>query len=298
MEVLHMRWAEIAVETPRDSAEAVGAALLDIGSAGYRESGASPMVLGGFLPVTDALESALDRLRERLASLPEAGLPPTTGITLRYVEEADWANEWKKYFTPLEIGKRLLIAPSWEVVDPACDRVVVELDPGMAFGTGGHPTTRLCLAALEDYVTPGCMLADIGTGSGILAIAAARLGATTVLATDIDSLPRKIARENVERNGLGDTIRVLEMDEFDEAARDCDVIVANIIAQTIIEIAASVRPRLKPGGVFLASGIVEERLPEVLDAIEAAGFALIETREDEVWRFVAARNPHPPTPSP
>lgn len=284
-----MRWAEIAVEAPADAAEAIGAALMDIGCAGYNETGGEIRRLAGFLPVTDDIEPALNRLRDRLDRLPEAGLPETAALTLRWVEDADWANEWKRYFVPLEVGRRLLVAPSWESIDPGCERLVIELDPGMAFGTGGHPTTRLCMIALEDLVQPGDVVADIGTGSGILSITAARLGAATVYATDIDSLPRKIAAENIARLALEHTVRILEMDAFDRTAVGCDLVVANIIAQTIIEIAASVRPRVRTGGLFVASGIVEERLPDVLEALAAAGFELIETREDEVWRLTVCR---------
>jgi ribosomal protein L11 methyltransferase len=159
----------------------------------------------------------------------------------------------------------------------------------MAFGTGGHPTTQLCLRALEDHVTPGMTVADIGTGTGILAIAAANLGAATVYATDIDSLPRKIARANVARNGLQAIVQILEMEEFDTQARECDLIVANIVANTIIEIAPSAVPRLKPGGIFIACGIVEEHHDLVRDALHVAGLALQETLREDIWVCLITR---------
>jgi ribosomal protein L11 methyltransferase len=191
----------------------------------------------------------------------------------------------------LEIGKRLVIKPSWETYNADPNRVVVEIDPGQAFGTGGHQTTRLCLGALEQYAEPGMVVADIGTGSGILAIAAAKLGASVVHATDIDRLPREIARENVARNGLEGRVFIHEMDAFDAAAHDCDLVVANIIALTVIELTPSIAERLKPGGLFISSGIVDERLPDVLAALDATGFNVLEVREDEIWRAVAARKP-------
>lgn len=309
-----MRWAEILIEIPTESAEAVAEMLREAGCRGVAESAPAPtadsrqpepdewidsrlstfdsrrVTLIGYLPVSDDLQPTIDRLEERLAQLPDFGLSAPTDFTLKYAEDADWANEWKRHFKPLEIGRRLVIKPSWETYAGDPERVVVELDPGMAFGTGGHPTTRLCLAALEDYVTPGSVVADIGTGSGILALAAARLGASVVHATDIDLLPRKTARENVARSGLQQTVHIHEMEEFDAAARDCDIVVANIIAATIMQLAPSVHARLKPGGVFIASGIVEERLPEVLAVLDACDFRLLETREEEIWRAtIAAR---------
>jgi ribosomal protein L11 methyltransferase len=161
----------------------------------------------------------------------------------------------------------------------------------MAFGTGGHPSTRLCLAALEDAVKPGSIVADIGTGSGILAIAAAHLGAARVHATDIDSLPRRIARENVTRSHLESIVAVHEMDSFDAAARGCDVVVANIVADTVIELTPAIFQRLKPLGLFIASGIVEERLPDVDQALRGAGFALLNTLQEEIWRCAVAQRP-------
>lgn len=284
-----MRWAEIVVETPAESAEAVTALLLEAGCSGVAEAGAEARLLTGYLPLSDDLQPALDTLQSRLQRLPDYGLPAPVGITLRYVDDVDWANAWKKHFQPLEIGRRLVIKPSWAAYDGDSNRVIVELDPGMAFGTGNHPTTRLCLLALEEYVAPGSVVADIGTGSGILALAAARLGAALVHATDIDSLPRRVARENVERSGLQSIVRVHEMEAFDAAVRECDLVVANIIADTIIELAPSVFQRLKPGGVFISSGIVEEKLPEVLAALERSGFHIMEVREEEIWRAVVAR---------
>jgi ribosomal protein L11 methyltransferase len=238
----------------------------------------------GYLPASDTFTAALDDLEDKLARLPGFGLSAPTDITLKYAEEADWANEWKKYFKPVEIGSRLVIKPSWESYDADPSRVVVEIDPGQAFGTGGHPTTRLCLSALERYVRPGMVVADIGTGSGILSIAAARLGASLVHATDIDSLPRTVSRENVARNSLDETVKIHEMDDFDRLARDCDLVVANIIAMTVIELIPSIRERLKPGGLFIASGIVDDRLDDVLATLAANGFELLESLSEEIWR--------------
>jgi ribosomal protein L11 methyltransferase len=160
----------------------------------------------------------------------------------------------------------------------------------MAFGTGGHPTTKLCLLALEEQVKAGMTVADIGTGSGILSLAAVRLGARYVLATDIDPLPRRIARENVTRNGLDVPIRILEPADFDAQARDCDLIVANIVARTIIELAATVVERLKPNGLFIASGIVEDYHDAVLAALTEVGLTVEQTKREDIWICLVARS--------
>ncbi len=288
-----MRWAEIIIDTPPESVEAVTAILMEAQCHGVSEKaapGGHTCTVVGFFPVSDQFTKALDALEDRLMDLPRFGLLAPLDITLKHADEADWSNEWKTYFKPLQIGKRLIIKPSWETCDAGPDRVVVEIDPGQAFGTGGHQTTRLCLGALEEYVRPGMVIADIGTGSGILAISAAKLGASVVHATDIDRLPREIARENVARNGLEGRVIIHEMDAFDSAARDCDLVVANIIALTIVELTPSISDRLKPGGLFISSGIVDERLPDVLSALETSGFEVVETREDEIWRAVVAKS--------
>jgi ribosomal protein L11 methyltransferase len=285
-----MRWAEMTVECPPDSVEAVCYAYIEAGCGGVMMTGDDPVKVQGSLPVTDELMGRMEALRAHLERLPEFGLPGLRdGMTVRYAEDEDWATAWKKYFKPLRIGRRMVIKPSWEYYSPLPDDLILELDPGMAFGTGGHPTTRLCLEALEDYMRPGMQVADIGTGSGILSLGAARLGASHVHATDIDLLPRKIATENVARNGLDSVIEVMDLDAFDARARDCDVIVANIVANTIVEIAPTIPGRLKPGGYFVASGIVDNHHDLVSGALRSVGLMPVETRREDIWICLVTR---------
>jgi len=285
-----MRWAEMTVECPPESVEAVCYAYIEAGCGGVMMTGTDIVKVQGSLPVTDELTGRINALRAHLDRLPEFGLPALIdGMTIRYAEDEDWANAWKQYFKPLRIGRRLVIKPSWEYYSPLPDDLILELDPGMAFGTGGHPTTKLCLEALEDHMRPGMQAADIGTGSGILSLGAARLGAARVLATDIDLLPRKIARENVARNGLDNVISVLEMDDFDRQAKECDLIVANIVANTIIELAPTLPGRLKPGGYFLASGIVDNHHDLVSGALRSVGLMPVETRREDIWVCLVTR---------
>lgn len=286
-----MRWAEITVLCAPEATEAVSYAFTEVGCGGVMMRGDDPVTVQASLPVLDDLSGKLEALRTHFARLPEFGLPPLIeGLTIRYAEEEDWANAWKQYFKPTRVGQRLVIKPGWEEYAPLGDDVVLELDPGMAFGTGGHPTTQLCLMALEERVTPGMTVADIGTGSGILSLAAARLGAIRVLATDIDPLPRRIAAENVTRNDLDAQIRILELDDFEAQAWECDLIVANIVARTIIELTPNVVERLKPNGIFIASGIVEDYHEAVLTAFQEAGLIVEETKREDIWVCLVARS--------
>ncbi len=288
-----MRWAEITAACSPESVDAVSYAFLEAGCGGVTIQGERPVKVCGSLPVTDELSGKLDALKTHLDRLPEFGLAGLLdGLTLRYAEEEDWANAWKQYFKPMKLGNRIVIKPSWEEYTPTADEIVLELDPGMAFGTGGHPTTQLCLLALEDRIKPGMKVADIGTGSGILSLAAARLGAADVIATDIDLIPRKVARENVSRNSLENTVHILEMDDFDISANERDLVVANIVANTIIELASTIAPRIVPNGIFIASGIVEEHHDLVRDTLRAVGLEHLETKREDIWVcLISRKNP-------
>lgn len=210
-------------------------------------------------------------------------------MTLEDVQDADWENNWKQYYKPMEIGKRLLIIPQWEEADPR-DRVPLYLDPGLTFGTGAHATTRLCLTALEDLVRGGERVLDLGCGSGILSVAALRLGAESALAVDIDDKCRTAARENAGLNGIGpDRLEILVGNLLtDETVAErigggWDIVLANIVADVIITLAPRVRGMLSPGGTFLCSGVIEGRSAEVEAALAANGLSLRDRREDNGW---------------
>ena len=210
-------------------------------------------------------------------------------MTLEDVEDADWENNWKQYYKPMEIGERLLVIPQWEEADPG-DRVPLYLDPGLTFGTGAHATTRLCLTALETLVRGGERVLDLGCGSGILSVAALRLGAGSALAVDIDDKCRTAARENAGLNGIGpDRLDILVGNLLtDRAAAEkigggYDLVLANIVADVIIALAPRVRGLLSPGGTFLCSGIIEGRADEAAAALNAAGLEIRTRREDNGW---------------
>lgn len=216
-------------------------------------------------------------------------------VVARLVDDEDWANNWKLYYKPLNIGKRLFIKPTWENAKPEAGRVQLELDPGMAFGTGAHQTTRMCLEALDERVKGGETLLDLGCGSGILSIAGILLGAKSVLAIDIDPVAEKTAYENAALNGIHkDRMIVLTGDVLGADAslienKEYDIVTANIVATVIIALVPGVvKAHLKKGGTFITSGIILERLDEVKHALLSAGFTLLDEKKDGEWAALVA----------
>ena len=210
-------------------------------------------------------------------------------LTMENVEDADWENNWKQFYKPMEIGSRLLVVPEWEeAADPT--RVKLVLNPGLTFGTGSHATTRLCLTALEKHITGGQTVLDLGCGSGILSIAALLLGADRAVACDIDEKCMDVAYENAALNGVGRdryTVRwgdvVTDQALRQELGGPYDVVVANIVADVIKALASTVRPLVKEGGIFLCSGIIDDRAEEVAQCLRDNGWTIAETRSSEGW---------------
>ncbi len=233
-----------------------------------------------YIDPAESPAEAVAFLSERLSA---EGITHT--VQSNEVREEDWANNWKKYFKPLVVGEQLLICPTWEQPGALGDgRKVLKIDPGMAFGTGGHDTTRLVLSVLEKTVTKGCDLLDVGCGSGILSIAALLLGANRALGVDIDPLAVRTAIENGEENDMtSPRYTIVEGDLVDKVDGQFDVIVANIVADAIIMLSPAVRPFLKDGGTYVVSGIIDSREQDVLPALDAAGFAVTERFESNGW---------------
>ena len=234
--------------------------------------------------------STLAQVRVALAEFKERH--PECGsllMTLDNLEESDWENKWKQFYKPMEIGDRLIVIPEWENADIG-DRVPLILNPGLTFGTGSHATTRLCLKALEQRVHGGERVLDLGCGSGILSIAALKLGAAHAFACDIDDKCQDVAYENAALNGIGkDVYTVRTGDILTDSALQAeigggyDVVLANIVADVIIALAPAVRPLLKPDGVFICSGIIDDRAVEVADKLRQAGLAILESNQSEGW---------------
>ena len=224
----------------------------------------------------------LPLFKERLEA---SGIPYE--LATNGVEQEDWQNAWKKYYHAMDIGKRLAIVPGWEQYDT--DRTAITMDPGMAFGTGTHETTALCLEVLDERVRGGERVLDIGTGSGILAIAALKLGAATAEGVDIDPMCVRTAGENAARNGVEDRLTVLVGDLSDKASGVYDLITANIVAAAILSLAPHVPALLAPGAVFIASGIIDTRKEEVLAGLRAAGLEPFDVREKRGWVCIVCR---------
>ena len=216
------------------------------------------------------------------ARMEAAGLDYTA--EMEKVEQEDWQNGWRKYYHPMEIGRRLAVVPSWQEYET--DRVKLVLDPGLAFGTGGHETTSLCLEALDQLVKGGERVLDIGTGSGILAIAALKLGAAEAEGVDIDPVAVRTAGENAALNGVADRLTVLAGDLSDKASGKYQIITANIVANAILSLAPAVPGLMAEGGVFIASGIIDTRKDEVLAGLRAAGLTVRQVSEKRGWECI------------
>jgi ribosomal protein L11 methyltransferase len=283
-------WAEVRVVTSSDAAEAVAAILWGLGVAGVVETRGAldTVVLRCYLPAARARPSSLRRLRQRVRGLRRHGLQPgRSAVTARSVPAVRWARAARRAVRPFHLG-RLTVAPTWARVAARPGRIVLRIDPGMAFGSGAHPSTRLCLRALLHCLPAYRCRAviDVGTGSGILAIAAARLGASRVWARDVDPVAVSVARENVRANDVVRTIRLVRGRGLGPTPLRAGMIVANLIAETVAALLPAVRSRLEAGGMFVGSGIVADRLPEVLAAAGANGLSVLEVLTSAEWRAV------------
>ena len=239
-----------------------------------------------FIPCEKSPTDAIAFLRERFAS---------SGIDAKFeligVNEDDWANTWKAYYKPIRIGKHMVIVPAWERFEPEEGDIIVRMDPGMAFGTGTHETTRLVIELLEKYVKNGDRMLDVGTGSGILAICASKLGASECAAYDIDPVAVRVARDNIAESGLGnitcDVSDLLKQVSLDGG--QYDIVTANIVADIIIRLAPDIGAYMKDGALLIASGIISERKEEVLEVLLANKLDVVEILEDNGWCAIVLR---------
>lgn len=239
-----------------------------------------------FIPEIKSPAESLLFIRGRLAELQIDAEVTQTGV-----KEEDWADSWKQYYKPIKTGDRLVIVPVWETYDPTPDEITVLMDPGMAFGTGTHETTRLCAALLEQYVTPGCTMLDVGCGSGILAICAAKLGASQCFACDIDPQAVKVAEENTKLNDTPNVKCAVSdlLKQTEKVEGGYQVAAANIVADVIIRLAPDIGTYLADDGVLIVSGIIIERAEETVAALNEAGFRVIDDRRENGWYAAAVK---------
>ncbi|XID95394.1 50S ribosomal protein L11 methyltransferase [Paenibacillaceae bacterium WGS1546] len=330
-----MRWHELTVLAAESSQEMVTHYLTELGAGGVSvEEGWSadkprdtkfgevydgPLndirpgyaLIKAYFPEETPMEPIADRLNALLEELPEFGYDAGEfAIRVGSVHEDDWANAWKQFFKPVAVTERLVIKPTWEPYEAKAGEKIIELDPGMAFGTGTHPTTTLCLQALERAIGGGERIIDVGTGSGVLAIGALKMGAGKALALDLDPVAVKCAKENVELNGYGADIEVRLSDllgvlrergnadgssdgeprPVDAVKPPVDVVVANILAEVILLFIDDVMDVLKPGGLYIASGIFKNKEQAVEAGLLSSGFEIVDVLRREDWvAFVAGK---------
>lgn len=302
-----MQWIEVNVQVTHEAVEVVSDILIAAGTSGVaiedpqlinnlRNSGTWELcdipeqenteivTVSAYYADDEKLQDRLKQIESELAAVEERiGSFRFGNIRFRSLSEKDWANEWKQYFHVTHVGESLVIKPSWEEYTPKEGEHVIKIDPGMAFGTGTHHTTNMCMARLEKVLTPNAEVFDVGTGSGILAIAAALLGAKSVKAVDIDAVAVRVARENIADNGLEDKIEVKEGDLLRGTEGQADVIIANIIADIIIMLLKDIPGKLKDDGIFLASGIISDRRADVEAAAAEVGMKVDHVDEKGGW---------------
>ena len=297
-------WLELSVAADLEAVEAVSEILTRYAPGGTsvepafelvdeglaaRLDGARPATVRAYLPAADAgaAHRAVEGAREALGHLQAFGLRPIGDLSVTVVHESDWAHAWKRHFPVLRVGRRIVIRPTWRRHRRAPDDVVVALDPGMAFGTGLHPTTRLCLAGLEHWADDGRLTRearalDVGVGSGILAITAVRLGLGSVLGVDTDPIAIAATRQNAARNGVARRVTARQ-GSLPSGEPPFDLVLANLIASVLIALAERLHAELRPGGRLLASGIFVDREPDVRRAFEAAGFTVVRDEQEGEW---------------
>jgi ribosomal protein L11 methyltransferase len=321
-----LRWHELTVLATESSQEMVTHYLTELGAGGVSVEEAwsedkprdtsfgqlydTPLnnirpgyaVFKAYFSEDTAMDPIASELKLLLQGLPEFGYDAGEfTIALGDVHQDDWADAWKQYFKPIAITERLTIKPTWEEYEPREGELIIELDPGMAFGTGTHPTTALCLKALDSAISGGESVIDVGTGSGVLAIGAIKLGASQVLALDLDPVAVKSAEENIAQNHLqsdvevklSDLLGILREERDDRAGGvkpPVDIVVANILAEIILLFLADVMEVLKPGGIYITSGIYKNKEQAVEAGLLAAGFEIMDVLRQEEWiAFVAGK---------
>lgn len=315
-----MNWTEVSVKTASEAVEAVASILTELGAAGiqiedanenlnYEKADATVYIdwddinlpkvgaiVSGYFDEDDFNPAILPQIKAKVIELAEFGLDYLPGeVIVKDIDNQKWATAWKKYYHPVRVTRHLTIVPSWLEYKPSqIDEKLITLDPGMAFGTGTHPTTRLMLEALSIVIRGGETLLDVGTGSGVLSIAAKHFGVNQIIATDIDDIAVAKAQENLALNPIAQDIDVHVSDLLqDVVAENVDIIVANILAEVIHPLIPQAWDKLRLGGYFLTSGIIKDKFEEIRDAQIAAGFEIEQVLQIGDWYGLIAYKPNP-----
>lgn len=283
-----MRWIEITIKAKEEAEDSIFNLLKEIGARGVsieEETKGNLTLIKGYFPEGINIHETLSHIKEGLKLISNYLDLGMEEVEIRYLDEEDWANSWKKYYKPVEIG-RVVIVPSWERYE-ARDKIIINIDPGMAFGTGTHETTILCLLAMEELLKPGMDVIDVGTGSGILAITAKKLGAHRVLAIDIDDIAVKIARENAILNRVN--IEIIKNNLIEGIYEKFHLILANINADEIIKLSKDIKRIMRENSYFIASGMIKDRVKDVEKAFEENNLKVIDIREKNSWFLILSR---------
>lgn len=311
-----MKWVEIKIVTTEEASDAVSEMLTSIGAGGvsiedpneirrqlespgsldyadedFLNSLTEDVTIKAYFPSVTFGEGLVGLIKEKLSFI-SSFLDIGSGYSgMSEVDDEDWATAWKKYYKPFGISERMVVKPSWEDYKAKEGETIIELDPGMAFGTGTHETTRLCAQMLEKYIKPGDRVIDLGCGSGILSIIAVKLGAEHVQAADIDEVAVKVTRENCAINGVAGKVTAIRGILDDLEKQKADVMAANIIADVIAGISPKVQDYVKEGGYLITSGIIKERKEEIIERYKALGYVVAESIELGEWVAIVFRCP-------
>ncbi len=311
-----MKWSEISIHTTNEAVEPISNILHEAGASGvviedpyelvkeredqfgeiyqlnpkdYPEEG---VIVKAYLPVNSFLGETVDEIKEAINNLILFNIDiGKNSVSLSEVNEEEWATAWKKYYHPVKISERFTVVPTWEEYTPeSSDELIIELDPGMAFGTGTHPTTVMSIRALERIVKKDDVVIDVGTGSGVLSIAAAMLGAKKVTALDLDEVAVESAKMNIKLNKVHSVVNTFQNNLLEGIEESADVIVANILAEVIVRFTNDAAKCLKPDGYFITAGIIQQKKDEVKESLKAAGFHIEDTLQMEDWvSFIAKK---------
>ena len=298
-----MKWLELSIRAPSEYVEPLSVIFQRYGYGGVaveQEGGFNPdedkqepvyttAIIRSYLPVDGTTADRREHIRIAVDLISR--LCDLSPLEERVLEEGEWMEMWKSHFSVLQVG-RIVVRPIWMEYEAKDGDVVIDMDPGMAFGTGHHPTTHMCLLELEKLVVPGAKVLDVGTGSGILSIAAARLGAEQILALDVDPLAIKAARANVRANGLRSTIKVSRraLATHKSTRGAFDLLVANIYTKVILEMASDLVAQVAPQGTMILSGIMAERAPEVESRLSEEACTILRTGREGDWAVIVAQN--------
>jgi len=309
-----LKWIEVSIKTTTEAVDAVSNILYDAGVNGVviidpndinmvsdddknwdyvdeslYNPGFEGALVKGYLSETADLKEKIRVIENLVAYLPNYGLDVGIGeVTTNIVDEDDWATAWKQYYKTTQIGENIVVKPSWEEYSPETGDLVIDLDPGMAFGTGTHETTMMCIEALEKAVKEDSVVFDVGCGSGILSIAAAKLGAKKVVAIDLDPVAVHVSKENVDNNNVSDIVEVKHGNLMEVISDKADIVVANIIADIIMLLSKEIRSYLKNNGLFITSGIILDKINDVKESLEANGLKVLEVNTNGEWAAIIA----------